>query len=126
LVNPKKQSNFIIGELVSGGHLSFIVENLPKTNPRTGCSGQWMFRQRMAHVGTSVTAIEGNWVGANSDNLIGLNKLTTGGAMTVEEAAKQTWTGMRARDHGFTRVALVGTPVGAPGQYTRVHVLFEK
>jgi hypothetical protein len=125
LVNPNKQSNFIVGELVSGGHLSFIIENLPKTIPRTGCRGQWMFRQMMTHFGTSVTAIEGNWVGAKSDNLISVNRLTAGGAMTVDEAAKQTWTGMRARDYGYVMVTLVGTPGGAPGHYTHVHVLFK-
>jgi hypothetical protein len=39
LVSPSKQSNFIIGELVNGGQLSFIIENLPKTIPQTGCPG---------------------------------------------------------------------------------------
>src|SRR4051794_30983003 len=45
LVNPSKQSNFILGELVSGGEVSFIVENLPKDG--TGCPGKWMFDQMM-------------------------------------------------------------------------------
>jgi hypothetical protein len=126
LVNPSKQSNFIIGELVSGGQLSFIIENLPKTTPQTGCPGQWMFQQMMTHFGASVTAIQGNWVGASSDNLVAINRLTTGGAMTIEEAAKQTWTGVRARDHGFTQVRVVGTPAGTSGHYTRVNVLFTK
>lgn len=48
LVSRLKQSNFIIGELVSGGELSFIVENLPRTTPRTGCPGRWMFQQMIA------------------------------------------------------------------------------
>ena len=74
LVNPSKQSNFIIGELVSGGQLSFIIENLPKTTPQTGCPGQWMFQQMMTHFGASVTAIQGNWIGALSDNLIAINR----------------------------------------------------
>jgi hypothetical protein len=126
LVNPSKQSNFVIGELVSGGQLSFIIENLPKTTPRTGCPGQWMFQQMMMHFGASVTAIQGNWVGAPSDNLIAVNGLTAGGAMTIEEAAKQTWTGMRARDYGYTQVQVVGTPAGTPGHYTSVRVLFTK
>jgi hypothetical protein len=126
LVNPSRQSNFIIGELVSGGQLSFIIENLPKTTPRTGCPGQWMFQQMMLHFGASVTAIQGNWVGPSSDNLIAINRLTAGGAMTIEEAAKQTWTGMRARDQGYTQVQVAGTPAGTPGHYTRVHVLFTK
>jgi hypothetical protein len=126
LVNPSKQGNFIIGELVSGGQLSFIVENLPKTTPRTGCPGQWLFQQMMTHFGASVTAIQGNWVGASSDNLIALNRLTAGGALTIEEAAKQTWTGRRARDYGYTQVRVAGYPAGTPSHYTSVQVLFTK
>ena len=49
-----------------------------------------MFQQMMMHFGTSVTAIQGNWVGPSSDNLTAINRLTTGGALTIEEAAKQT------------------------------------
>lgn len=126
LVNPSKPSNFIIGELVSGGQLSFIIENLPKATPRTGCPGQWMFQQMIAHFGASVTAIQGNWVGTSSDNLIALNRLTAGGAMIIEEAAKQTWTGRRARDFGYTQVRVAGNPAGTPGHYTSVQVLFTK
>ncbi len=126
MVNPSKQSNFIIGELVSGGQLSFIVENLPKTNPRTGCPGQWMFQQMMTHFGPNVTAIQGNWVGASSDNLSAINRLTAGTAMTIEEASKQTWTGMRGKDYGYTQVRVVGTPAGTPGDFTSAHVLFTK
>jgi hypothetical protein len=126
LVNPRKQSNFILGELVSGGELSFLIENLPKTTPRTGCPGQWMFQQMMAHFGTSVIAIQGNWLGPSSDNLIALNRLTAGGTMTLEEAARQTWTGMHAHIYGHVRVEIVGAPAGTPGNYTGMHVLFRK
>jgi hypothetical protein len=126
LVNPAKQSNFILGELVAAGDLSFIGENLPKTIPPTGCPGKWMFEQMLVHFGSSVTAIQGNWVGPASDNLIALNRLTAGGALTVEDAAAQTWTGRRAGAYGYTHVELVGNPVGTPGHYTGVHVLFKK
>ena len=80
----------------------------------------------MMHFGTSVTAIQRNWVGAFSDNLMAINRLTAGGVMPVQDAVKQTWTGMRARDYGYTQVELVGTPAGTPGRYTSVHVLFKK
>jgi hypothetical protein len=59
LKNKKKTLNFIWGELVSGGQLSFIVENLPKDG--TGCPGRWMFDVMVQHFGTNVTAIQGNW-----------------------------------------------------------------
>jgi hypothetical protein len=80
----------------------------------------------MLHFGASVTAIQGNWIGVSSDNLIAINTLTAGGAKTIEEAAKQTWTGLRARDYGYIQVRVVGTLAGTPGHYTSVHVLFTK
>jgi hypothetical protein len=125
-LSPRKQSNFILGELASGGELSFVVENLPKTTPPTGCPGQWMFKQMMAHFGANVTAIQGNWLGAASDNLTTMNHLTAGGAMPVADAARQTWTGKRAREHGYTSVEIVCPPVGAPGAYTHVCVRFKR
>jgi hypothetical protein len=85
-----------------------------------------MVHQMMTHFGANGTAIQGNWVGASSDNLIAINRLTAGSAMTIEEAAKQTWTGMRGKDYGYTQVRVVGTPAGTPGNYTTVHVLFAK
>lgn len=126
LVNSRKQSNFLLGELVRGGELSFLIENLPKTTPRTGCAGQWMFQQMMVHFGARVSAIQGNWLGASSDNLTAINRLTSGATMTVEEAAKQTWTGKRAETYGYTQVEMVGTPAGTPGNYTWVRVLFKR
>ena len=126
MVNPLKLSNFIIGELLNGGQLSFVIENLPKTNPRTGCPGKWLFQQMMLHFGTSVTAIQGNWIGTQSDNLSRVNGLTSGGSMTVEDAAKLTWTGMRASHFGFIRVRVIGVPSSSAGHYKRVNVLFER
>jgi uncharacterized protein (DUF779 family) len=120
LVNPLKHSNFIIAELV-GGRLSFMVENLPKD--RTGCPGRWMFDQMMAHFGTSVICVEGNWVGPVSDNLIELNRLTAHG-VPIEEAAKQTWTGRRAIDWHFTQVR-IEVANGTAGMYTLVVAVFD-
>ncbi len=85
-----------------------------------------MFQQLMAHFGASVAAIQGNWVGASSDNLTAINMLTAGSAMTLEEAAKQTWTGRRARNHGFAQVHARGTPIGTPGRYVAVYVFFTR
>lgn len=124
LRNKKKPQNFICGELVGGGELSFIVENLPKDG--MGCPGWWMFGEMMTHFGTAVHAIQGNWISLTSDNLIMVNRLTAGGTMSVEDAAKQTWTGLQANRWRFTRVRLVGTPVGTAGNYSKVHVLFTR
>lgn len=125
LVSLHKPSNFVLGEVVAG-RLSFVIENLPKTTPQTGCPGRWMFDQMMAHFGSAVTSIEGNWFGPNSDNLMELNRLTAGGTMSIEDAAIKTWTGRRAKDHGFTKVVVTGTPVGLPGRFTSVQVVFHK
>ena len=122
LVNPSKQSNFILGELVSGGQVSFIIENLPKDG--TGCPGKWMFDQMMTHFGSSVTAVQGFWIGPLSDNLKQLNSLTAGG-MSLEVAAKGTWTGKRAADWGYPQVQVQST-MGTPGNYSKVHVLFKR
>ena len=122
LVNPSKQSNFILGELVSGGQVSFIVENLP--NDGTGCPGKWMFDQMMTHFGSSVIAVQGFWIGPLSDNLKQVNRLAAGG-MPLEAAAQGTWTGRRAADWGYTQSQGLST-MGTPGNYTKLHVLFKK
>jgi hypothetical protein len=121
MVNPRKQSNFIIGELI-GGSVTFIVENLPKDG--TGCPGRWLFDYMMSHFGSTVIAIQGTWVGAASDNLAELNRLTAAGVV-LEEAAKHTWTGKRATDWLFTQVQ-VTRAIGSPGIYSQVLVLFTR
>ena len=122
LVNPSKQSNFITGELVGSGQVSFIVENLPKDG--TGCPGKWLFDEMLKHFASSVTAIQGFWTGPLSDNLTELNRLTSAG-MTVEAGARGTWTGKRAAVWGYNKVQVVSS-VGTTGVYSKVHVLFSK
>jgi hypothetical protein len=122
LRNPAKMSNFILGELVSGGQVSFMVENLPKDG--TGCPGRWMFNEMMKHFGSNVTGVQGFWVSPNSDNLKEVNRLTAAGR-SLEEAAKDTWTGKRAADWGYLQVHVVAAN-GTAGSYTKVDVLFER
>ncbi len=121
-MNPSKQSNFILGELVNGRQVSFIVENLPKDG--AGCPGKWMFGRMMAHFGSSVTGVQGFWAGPLSDNLKAVNALTGAGAL-LEVAAKGTWTGKRAAQWGYTQVQVLSA-AGMAGSYTTVHVLFQK
>lgn len=122
LMNKTKENNFIWGELVGGGQLSFLVENLPKDG--TGCPGWWMFDVMMGHIGASVMAIQGNWT--YGDNLAKVNQLTAGGAMSLEEAANQGPTGGYAKTWGYTVVQVLPTTSGLPGSYAQVHVLFKK
>jgi hypothetical protein len=122
LKNKSKAQNFIVGELTSDGQLSFIVENLPKDG--TGCRGRWMFDAMMKHFGTSVTAIQGNWT--YGDNLATANRLTAGGTVNLEDAAKQAATGKYAAAWGFFQVEILPQTAGLPGNYTCVYVLFKK
>jgi hypothetical protein len=122
LKNRKKLTNFIYGELLSNGELSFLVENLPKDG--TGCPGWWMFDEMMKHFGAQVTSIQGNWT--YGDNLATVNRLTAGGGMSLEDAAKHGPTGRYAATWGFTTVEVLPLTQGIPGNYTRVYVLFKK
>lgn len=109
LLSRSKPSNFLIGEIVAGGQVSFIVENLPKDG--TGCPGKWMFDQMMGHFGSSVTGVQGFWTGPLSDNLKVVNTLTATG-MPLEAAAKQTWTGKRATKWGYPSASIGYNRIG--------------
>jgi hypothetical protein len=126
LVNPCKQSNFIMSSVVNG-ELTFIVENLPKTTPTTGCTGWWMFAQMMDHfksVGTIIDAVVGSWT--YGDNLAVLNQLTSGAnPLSLEDAAKQTKTAQYAASRQYVN-STVTSFAGTPGNYTKVRVLFAK
>jgi len=127
LKNHAKSGNFIEGFLQSDGTLEFLIENLPKTKPSTGCPGYWMFQQMLAHFGTKVLGIKGTWIGSktdDSDNLDEVNNRTAGNAMTLLDAAWLTWTGIQAKAWGATKVAELSTPKGIPGNYTHVQVIF--
>lgn len=83
-----------------------------------------MFEQMMTHFGASVTAIEGNWVGPRSDNLREVNHLTALG-ITLEAAAKATWTGSRAKEYGYLQYEEISKH-GTPGHSLAVQVRFKK
>lgn len=121
LKNRLKGGNFIWGELSTTGELVFVVENLPKD--RTGCPGWWMFQKMMEHFGPSVTAIRGSWT--YGDNLDTVNRLTSGGAMTITEAAFQGPTGQYALAHGFVNVHVL-LEAGNPGAYSTIEVRFTR
>lgn len=121
LKNKLKEQNFIWGELSDVGELEFVIENLSKD--RTGCPGWWMFERRMQHFGAGVVAVKGNWT--YGDNLVTVNRHTSGGAMTVLEAAFQGPTGQYALAHGFVHARVVQA-VGVPGAYSMIVVQFTK
>jgi hypothetical protein len=112
---------------VVNGELTFVVENLPKTTPTTGCPGWWLFSQMMNHfllANTTIIAVVGSWT--YGDNLVGINRLTgASNPLLLEEAAKHTVTGKYAASWQFTNVTVVSS-TGSVGNYTQVRVLFTK
>ena len=58
-----------------------------------------MFLKMMAHFGSGLKAVQGNWT--YGSNLATINSLTALPAMTIEQAATQTFTGMNAALFGF-------------------------
>jgi hypothetical protein len=77
----------------------------------------------MGHFGAAVVAIQGNWT--YGDNLAEVNRRTKAGE-SLEDAARQGFTGKRAAEYGFTQVHLLSGTQGSPGCYTAVYVLFAK
>jgi hypothetical protein len=123
LRNKKKSRNFIIAELTTLSYFQFYVENLRKDG--TGCPGWWLFQVawdyfvREQHV--AIQGIRGDWT--FGDNLDTVNRLTSSSMITLEQAAKQTWTYRQASSKGFTRYQYLDAQ-GSPGNYTEVQVLF--
>jgi len=123
LRNKKKRRNFIMVDLTASGYFHFYVENLPKD--KTGCPGGWLFQAAWDHFtrdqGAAILGVRGDW--ASGDNLDVVNRLTAGNTLTLEEAARQTWTYRQASAKGFTRYQYLDAQ-GGPGRYTSVDVVF--
>lgn len=123
LQNRRKRRNFIVASLTGAGYLHFHAENLPKDG--TGCPGKWMFEAAWDYlVGEQkvvIRGVRGDWTWG--DNLDTVNRLTAGGAMSLEEACKRTWTYQRAASKGFGRYQYIDAR-GSPGKYVSVDVVF--
>ena len=86
--------------------------------------GGALFDESVAKFGSRATGIEGKW--HFGDNLDRFNKLT-GQNKTNETAAKGTWTGGKAKEHGFPNVTVHEDKlIGDTGNYSQVEVLFTK
>lgn len=124
-------SQFYIKGVLVGGLLRFaVVARLP--NGQTGVvSGKEFFDAMMANFQANVTRIEGHWLaGIDLDaNIQEFNYWTgsSGGYLSDQDAAKKTWTGKRAEDHQYNKVAIVfKDPPHAPGNYLEVIAHFSK
>ncbi|WP_063017580.1 alpha/beta fold hydrolase [Nocardia niwae] len=90
-------------------------------------SGQQMFRDLMAEIGSYVRAIRAPWsVGDSfSDNIDTFNAYRQDLGLSPEDAARRTFTGKMADGMGFTEVT-VNHLIGPVGEHLIVDVTFSK
>lgn len=124
-------SQFFIKGVLVGGLLKFMVVARLPSGPSGAVSGKEFFDAMMANFQANVTKIEGHWLaGIDLDaNIQQFNYWTgsSGGSLSDQDAAKKTWTGKRAEDHQFNKVAIVfKDPPHAPGNYLEVIAHFSK
>jgi hypothetical protein len=119
----------IRGTLGGQGVLEFTL--VGRTPGQTSAvSGQDFVAAMMAHFGpANVKTIKGHWIagidlGTNIDQF---NALTRQGLSDID-AAKNVWTGQRAKDYGFLNVKIdfKDPPRNAPGQYVEVIASFTR
>jgi hypothetical protein len=118
---------YLFATLISGILRYEVVARLT-TGERGAVSGKEFFAAMMAHFGAKVRAIEGNWSMASglTTNIDLLTRATAVG-LSVMDAAPLTWTGLRASEHGYDKVAVaLATPPGAQGNYDTVRVEFSR
>ncbi|NUQ79764.1 MAG: RHS repeat-associated core domain-containing protein, partial [Polyangiaceae bacterium] len=119
--NSSDPRNAIIASL-ENGILTTAIE-APK-DAKNRISGSELFEMAVNHFGrNAIKGVRGSWT--YGDNLKTINRLTgEGEKLSLEYAARQTFTGKMAERLGFTHVEIVGTPKGHPGSYKKVEVIF--
>lgn len=101
-VDPNHSGFYLRADLSENGVLDFSIRLIKELNgDRSEYSGKDLFKFMIDHFGQeNVWAIKARW--SEGDNLreyIG-NRETMG----PKKAALETWTGRRAKEHGFSRV----------------------
>jgi hypothetical protein len=128
-IDSTNPNHFISGTLGGQGVLEFAV--VARTQGQTSSvSGQDFFAAMMAHFGVSnVRTIRAHWsAGIDLDTNIDQFNDATQRGLQDNDAAKETWTGQRARDYGLTNTRVIfKNPQGDhPGQYVEVTVEFTR
>ena len=88
-----------------------------------GVRGETLFKMAMENFGQRASGVKGMWF--YGDNLATLNTLTARG-VAFEDAAWGTWTGKMAKEAGFKKMRIMGTPQKVNGKYVDVEVVFER
>jgi RHS repeat-associated protein len=88
-------------------------------------SGTVLFLEAMGTLGSQVKSIDANWGTGMPSNLDMFNQNLRAG-MSVEDAARATYTGRWAGLFGFTKLEIDPKKlVGTPGNYTKVEITFK-
>ncbi len=106
----------VLAQVDEAGILNLAIERGVATP-----SGGAMFNEAMSAVGP-VNGIRGTWTTSMPSNLDAFNANIRAG-MSVQDAARSTFTGTMAGRSGFTTVS-VEQLTGSPGAYTNVKVVF--
>src|ERR1700730_11058519 len=116
----------ILGSLDENGVVTFYINAGKGSSVR----GTEFFNRMMDEFGDDVRVVHGVWrknflTGEESTNVDKVNELTASGT-PIGEAIRFAWTATRAAKLGFTRIRLLGEPVGSPGAYSSIDVWIEK
>jgi hypothetical protein len=121
-----------LGPVVSGRRTLEMSLYLRDAEGRSSTlRGKEQFQQILRHFAGAFDQILGAWISPNaadelSDNLDQFNRLTAAGSsLSVEEAARQTWTGKLAVEAGYSKVEVLSLE-GTRGNYRLVKFLFSK
>lgn len=150
--DPTEELKFIVDEnklhimhLTSNAHLVAVLEDdgalsfsIWNRETRDGVSEVMhpalepakLFEMMLGHFGDRVQYLKGNWIaGSNLDTNLNKFNLWTGPPhnLSLEEAAKKTWTARMAAKYGFTQVLVARHSLeGTPGHYKKVELEFRK
>jgi hypothetical protein len=86
-----------------------------------------MFSNAMEKLASSASGIRGKWLSTGGELRDNLDSFNAGvqNLLSLEDAARWTFTGKMAGRYGFTKVTIEKL-VGSPGEYTEVQVVFGK
>ena len=123
VVDSTNPSFHAVASLEDGDELVIALRTRRPDGTRSAVlRGREQFENILQHFDGQFSGIRGSWT--YGDNLAEVNRLTADG-LSIEEAARRSWTGQRAADAGYTRV-VVRELEGGPGAYSEIQVFFTR